>query len=37
MNHERNMICVCEEHSGLCCTRIENLGVRIGDVTILRM
>jgi zinc transport system ATP-binding protein len=36
MNHERNMICVCEEHSGLCCTRIENLGVRIGDVTILR-
>lgn len=36
MNHEGSLKCVCVENSGLCCTRIENLGVRAGDVTILR-
>jgi len=36
MKHEGSMTCVCEGQGGLCCTRIENLGVRIGDVTILR-
>ncbi|MDI9513783.1 MAG: metal ABC transporter ATP-binding protein [Bacillota bacterium] len=31
------MKCVCGEQScGLCCTRIENLGVRIGNETILK-
>lgn len=38
MNHElTGMKCVCGEQScGLCCTRIENLGVRIGNDTILK-
>ncbi|NLI37875.1 MAG: metal ABC transporter ATP-binding protein [Clostridiaceae bacterium] len=38
MNHEgTDMKCVCGEQScGLCCTRIENLGVRIGNETILK-
>ncbi len=38
MNHElTGMKCVCGEQScGLCCTRIENLGVRIGNETILK-
>lgn len=38
MNHERITVkCACEEQNrGLCCTRIENLGVRMGSDTILQ-